>query len=128
MLLTSSFVASAQEIFLKSSGTFSYWPSLLEDDVAWAEKSLSNYLKKNFGCSIVDLKVDVTKEPGLFSKGTYDLNLGVAACNTYPKHLEFSFDATCNQGYTILDISYYDATGKFIKKSFLKKENDSCAE
>lgn len=95
---------------------YNQYTSILEGQVGWAEEVLDEYIEDKLGCSKVRFNLNLIKEPGLFSKGKFTLNL-TAKCTETFSDFKYKFYDGYDEDYTTLDISFV-LNGKTIKKKF----------
>ena len=108
---------------------FKTFDGILSDDIVAASKPLKAYMKKNMGCSQVDLDLNVLKEEGLFHDGIYELSMK-ANCDASITDLKLDFDAMCSEefeGEAGLSIEYMKA-GQHVFKRFMVPDSGSCQE
>lgn len=95
---------------------YKQYTEILTGQVKWAQDVLDEYIEEELGCSKVRFNLNIFKEPGIFSKGHYTLNL-TAKCTKTFSDFKYKFYDGYDEDYTTLDISYVVA-GKVLKKKF----------
>lgn len=95
---------------------YKQYTEILEGQVSWAQDVLDEYIEDKLGCSKVRFNLNITKEPGIFSKGSFTLNL-TAKCTETFSDFKYKFYDGYDEDYTTLDISYV-MNGKVTKKKF----------
>lgn len=66
---------------------FSMYASIIQNIAAEHQENLSEALGEQLECRLVKVKPNIFKEPGVFSKGVYNLTLS-ALCNESIKNLK----------------------------------------
>ena len=95
---------------------FKQYAEILQGQVSWAQDVLDEYIEESLGCSKVRFNLDITQTPGLFRKGSFNLNL-TAKCTETFSDFKYKFYDGYDEDYTTLSISYVKA-GKVTKKKF----------
>lgn len=95
---------------------YKQYTEILEGQVHWAEDVLDEYLEDKLGCSKVRMNLNIIKSPGIFSKGSFSLNL-TAKCTETFSDFKYKFYDGYDEDYTTVDVAF-KLNGKMIKKKF----------
>jgi len=107
--------AMASDLNFSYQGEFSSYADFLKNEVNVASQLLKKYLASNLGCSNIQVRLTDVNEPGIFSSGSFTLDLS-ASCRNEISDFDFSFSPpTSWEDYAELNIRYSNNYSSFNK-------------